>query len=468
MKLKVKQTLFIGLAFLSLSMFWQVYDSIIPKILINTFGLNQTYSGVIMAFDNILALFLLPFFGHLSDKTSTKYGKRTPFIVIGTLLVVGLVSILAVIDGVQINLLEANNIAAIVKDDYIIDGVFNESAYQAAIAVRQSQVLSITKSNIYLLFTFIGILLLILFSLSFYRTPTIALMPDVTPKPLRSQANAIINLMGSAGGILALVLISRFSQDYSYYLPLFIIVAIIMFILLIVFLVGTNEKKMLEEFESEDFIFESKSVIESDAKIDKKVRVSFIMLLVANFLWFMGYNALTTKFSIYTQNMLGMDFVNILVVSQIAAFVFYLPVGLIASKYGRKKTIIGGIVVMVIACIIGYFASPSLSYLIYISMVLAGIAWAAIVVNSYPMFVEMTKCCSIGRFTGYYFVVAMLGQSITPIFSGFLMDKFGMQILFPYCGIFVILSLVAIMFVKYGDSNCNSGNSILEGFDYEE
>ena len=163
MKLNNKRTVFVGLAFLSICCFWQMYDSVITKILTETFHLNETITGAIMAADNILALFLLPFFGGLSDKTSTKLGKRTPYILVGTACAVVLMNFLPILDN----------------------------SYAAAPATWK-QIL------------FVVVLGLLLVSMGTYRSPAVALMPDVTPKPLRSKANAIINLMGAVGGIIYL------------------------------------------------------------------------------------------------------------------------------------------------------------------------------------------------------------------------------------------------------------------------
>ena len=163
MKLNNKRTVLVGLAFLSICSFWQMYDSVIPLILTKTFHMNETFSGAIMAADNVLALFLLPFFGTLSDRTNTRLGKRTPYILGGTIAAIILLNILPVLDN---------------------------SYYAAASSGKMVM--------------FVIVLGLLLVSMGTYRSPAVALMPDVTPKPLRSRANAIINLMGAVGGIIYL------------------------------------------------------------------------------------------------------------------------------------------------------------------------------------------------------------------------------------------------------------------------
>ena len=163
MKLNYKRTFIVGLAFLSICAFWQMYDNVIPLILTNTFHLNETYSGAIMAADNILALILLPLFGSLSDKTNTKIGKRMPYILFGTGLAIILMNILPILDN----------------------GYFASPSNGKLVG-------------------FVVVLGLLLIAMGTYRSPAVALMPDVTPKPLRSKANAIINLMGAVGGIIYL------------------------------------------------------------------------------------------------------------------------------------------------------------------------------------------------------------------------------------------------------------------------
>ena len=196
MKLNYKRTFLVGLAFLSICAFWQMYDNVIPLILTNTFKLDEAWSGAIMAADNVLALFLLPFFGKLSDRCRSPLGRRSPYILAGTAVAVCLMLILPLIDN----------------------------AFYAAPSTG-------------LFIAFVVLLGLLLIAMGSYRSPAVALMPDVTPKPLRSKGNAVINLMGAAGGVLYLIITSvlysskRVSNlPHVNYLPLFAIVAGIMVI----------------------------------------------------------------------------------------------------------------------------------------------------------------------------------------------------------------------------------------------
>ena len=428
MKLNVKRVFLVGLAFMSISAFWQIYDNAISLILEKTFNLNSATTGFIMGIDNILALFMLPLFGALSDKTKTRIGRRMPYILVGT--------IVAVVCTVLIPLAEKTR-------------------------------------NMVFFMTVLGILLI---AMSTYRSPAVALMPDVTIKPLRSKANAIINLMGAIGGALMLgitpILVASGSNDYFL---LFLVLAIFMAICVGVLVFTINEPACVTEMRnlSKEYGIEEETGQQkvSDEKMTPAVRKSFILILSSIFLWFMGYNAVTTGFSRYAENMWDKGLGNaslILLVAQVAAIVAFIPVGMIASKIGRKKTIMTGISLLAIA-----FGSSilftSFSYFMFVFFALAGIGWAFINVNSYPMVVEMSKGANIGRYTGYYYFFSMAAQSVTPAFSGFMVDKLGSwRILFPYGCFFVILSFITMSFVKHGDSRPELPKSKLESFDVED
>ena len=462
MKLNTKKTIFVGLAFLIICMFWQVYDNIIVKMLNNNFGFNQTWSGVIMSLDNVLALFLLPLFGVISDRTKTKRGRRTPFIfwgiIVSSILFIGV----GVIDHFQLQLINDANIPIVraIGDtgQYMFRGVIYASNEAATIA-RSADVMAITQGNIGILITFIFVLLLVLLVMATYRTPAVSLMPDVTPKPLRSKANAIINLMGAAGGIVSLGLMAFLAKDYHSYILLFAVLAVAMNLLLGLFMSKVNEPDLVAMMHEQSKKFgieeEAKTEAEEQTEPDKmspEVKKSFILIMLSIVLWFMAYNAATTKFSIYSQVVLDMGFILPLLIAQAAAIVVYIPIGIIASKVGRKKTIMVGILILLVAFLLGLVATSKTTFLIYLTMSLAGMGWAAINVNSYPMIVEMSKGKNIGKYTGYYYTASMSAQIITPILSGAMMDLIGMKSLFAYSAIFSVLAFVTMMFVKHGDS----------------
>lgn len=499
MKLNTKNTIYVGFAFLLICMFWQVYDNIIAKILIDSFGLNQTWSGFVMALDNIFAVILLPIFGALSDKTKTKYGKRTPYIFIGTIIAAILIVCVSLFDNMQKVKLKEAEIPAVetvdVKNDldspiisyYILDDKndekletktiteFNDgdklykydnklfATKEQAVAARNPDVVEIRNNNLGYLIAFLAVLCLTLVAMSVFRTPAVSLMPDVTPKPLRSKANAIINLMGSAGGILALGFMTFLAKDYESYVLTFVVLAALMLIFLGIFIWKVNENKLVAKMKQED---EDEEIVEvENEKMPKEVRKSFILILLSIVLWYMAYNAATSKFSVYATNVLDTGFTIPLLVAQAAAIISYIPIGVISGKLGRKKTVLVGVVILFTAFFTAIFVNEKCAWIIWISMALAGIGWATINVNSYPMVVEMSKGGNIGKYTGIYYTASMAAQIATPLLSGILMDAFGtLQVLFPYCAVLSACAFVTMLFVKHGDCKPTPTNK-LEAFE---
>jgi MFS family permease len=439
--LSYKHIVMTGLAFMTISAFWQMYDFHIPLILKNYFVENDYYAGYIMAADNVIALFLLPLFGTLSDRTRTRFGRRMPYIVFGT--GVAVVSMLLIPFSVQI---------------------------------RQGTL-------------FIVALACVLLSMALYRSPAVALMPDITPKPKRSKGNAVINLMGAVGGVIFLVLNMFLAPDKNHpetanYWPIFCAIAGVMTIGTIVLLLTVNEPKLVRKMRLESAAMgidpeeAEENAVYVKYKLPREIRVSMILLLSSIALWFMGYNAITTAFSKYA--LLRLDIAEkqasgILMIATIGAIVSYIPIGIIASKIGRKKTIMGGIVVL--AAVFGTATLyTAYSPLMYISFALAGIAWAAINVNSLPMVLEMSKGANIGKYTGYYYTFSMAAQILTPILSGALLEygykifqsadeNAGYLFLFPYGALFIGLAFVTMWFVRHGDSRPGAPQSKLEMYD---
>ena len=427
MKLNIKRTFLVGLAFLSICAFWQMYDNVIPLILTNTFHLNETYSGAIMAADNVLALVLLPLFGSISDKHETKLGKRMPFILCGTAAAVILMNILPLLDN---------------------------SYYAQAGAGK--------------VVAFVIVLGALLISMGTYRSPAVALMPDVTPKPLRSKANAIINLMGAVGGIIYLAVAAVLypnsktaGVEHVNYQILFIVVSGIMLAavaLLYIFIKEpklTAENKRLEEQHPEWNLSEEDESGNETLPADVKRSLGFLLASIA--LWFTGYNAVTTWFTTYVSVVMGQGLggaSTCLLVATAGAIVSYIPIGNLASKIGRKKTIMAGIILLSVMFAMGFVLTSmfkSINAIMYVSFALVGLAWAAINVNSLPMVVEMCKGSDIGKFTGYYYTASMAAQIITPIFAGTLMRVISYKVLFIYAAVFVLLSYMTMTQVKHGD-----------------
>ncbi len=458
MKLNYKRVLLVGMAFFLIQAFWQAYDAIIPLILTNHFGLPQSASGAIMSIDNVLAVFMLPIFGALSDRVNTKFGKRTPFIFIGTIISVISFIGLTFIDNYQL----AKVINAGIPD--------MQNATEAA--------LKLTLSNPLALVGFIATLLVTLIAMAIFRSPAVALMPDVTVKPLRSKANAIINLTGTAGGIIVLVLGMVFATSkkaYMEYTPYVIAVCLVMVIGFIIFLISVKENKWAKEMEEESVrLGLEKAEVEvsnknTSHKLSRAELKSFILILASVALWYIGYNSITSKYSVYATNILGFDFNLTLIIAQAAAIVSYIPVGIIASKIGRRKTVLAGVIMLTLAFFFGIFVTPKTPELImYPIFILAGIGWATINVNSFPMAVELAKQGDVGKYTGYYYTASMAAQIVAPILSGFLYDGFGMRFtFFTFGAVFVAFSFVTMLFVKHGDAQEIPQKSILEHLDVD-
>lgn len=561
MKLNYKRTLLVGFAFFLICAFWQAYDAIVPLMLTNKFGLSQGASGIIMSLDNILALFMLPLFGALSDKSRSRFGKRTPFILIGTICAIVCFVSLTFVDQAQLNkvktdkqalwnyantmtvenkendsVIDASAETSIVLRDYaarlfyntdydsltadkqaklvqkyanlgydsvytydketktyavydskadVPDGLRSKNTYVALVSSAENLFAhNVTATSPWTLVLFIVFLLMTLISMAVFRSPAVALMPDVTVKPLRSKANAIINLMGTAGGILVLLLgmvfgtgkVQNQMMPYTWYVAA---VCGIMAVALAVFILTVREPawnaEMLEtqakldednpeerdetvvEVADQENLNEVADVPQSKPasnKLSKDKLTSLILILASVALWFIGYNAITSKYSVYAVNELNKDYNTTLLIAQAAAVVAYIPVGMIASKLGRKRTILIGVALLTAAFFGAIFVTASSpTWLLIVLFALAGIAWATINVNSFPMVVELAKGSTIGKYTGYYYTASMAAQIVTPILSGYLMQAFGtMRILFPYGTIFVALSFVTMLFVKHGDS----------------
>jgi len=439
MKLDTKRTVLVGFAFLSICAFWQMYDNLVPLILTNTFHLNETISGAIMAADNVMALFLLPLFGGLSDKCTSRLGRRRPFILFGTLAAICLMLLLP---------------------------LFADSYHAAPSGGKIA--------------LFICVLGLLLVAMGTYRSPAVALMPDITPKPLRSKANAIINLMGAVGGILYL-LITTFlyhvkSETYVSFFPLFAIVAGIMAAALAVVMSFVNEPELVRKQQEYERKHPEDDLTEHTAQGDTlpaDVKKSLTFLLVSISLWFVGYNGVSTWFSVYAENIWGMSLGQAntcLTIATGGAILSYIPIGTVASRIGRRKTIRFGALLLsgsFLAAFLLTMALEGFSPVLYVLFLLVGLAWASINVNSLPMVVEMCKGSEVGKFTGLYYTFSMSAQIITPIVAGWLLRNVSYRALFPYAAIFVFASFLTMGFVRHGDNKVPAKKG-LEAYDVED
>ncbi len=523
MKLNYKRTILVGFAFFLICAFWQIYDVTIAMTLTSKFGMPQDLSGIVMALDNILALFMLPLFGGISDRCHAKMGRRTPFVLIGTILAVVCLLGLSFVDNAQLANIEKYSK---IDDPATMEIIYDEQKdtllktpegveYRLAdfytreefsklttesktteinsfgrevevnlytrhvVPARQACANAATNQNPTVLIVFIGVLLMVLISMATFRTPAVALMPDVTLKPLRSKGNAVINLMGNAGGIIVLGLgsvlaISKVKNAYMSYTIPFAIVGGIMLVALVVFLLTVKEPLWAKEMEEESKrmgLEENPKETEEKGekrKLTKAEKRSLFFILASIVLWFFGYNAVTSKYTVYAQDVLDKDATTTLLLANVAAIVSYIPVGLIASKVGRKKTILAGVAMLFTAFFVAAFMTASSpSWLMTTMFILAGVAWATINVNSFPMVVEMCSGSDVGKYTGYYYTASMAAQSLTPYISGLFMEKIAKTTLFPYAAIFVALAFVTMSLVKHGNAKVEAKKG-LEALDIED
>lgn len=546
MKLNYKRVIFVGFAFFLIQAFWQTYDNTIPLILTNKFGLSHTASGVIMALDNILALFMLPLFGAISDRHNSRMGRRTPFILVGTLVAVAAFVGLSFADNLQLKHLSAvsqiDSVSSLETlydtqgdktlktpdgesfrldqrftreefceissqlvyengqlytangEQYALAGAFSDAEQADAqkhtdgkaftnphytdyvVPARQAYAWEQAARSPGPLILFIVLLLIALVAMATFRSPAVALMPDVTIKPLRSKANAVINLMGTFGGILALGLgmvfaTSAVKNSLMSYTVYFSTVGGMMLLALGLFLWQVREPKFVEEMHRESRTLgleESEEEATGSRRLTGPERRSLLFLLASIVLWYMGYNAVTSKYSVYASNILNKDYNFTLMLAQGAAIVSYLPVGMVSSKIGRKKAILSGVVMLTAAFTLAIFLRESSpNWIMDLVFALAGIGWATINVNSFPMVVEMCQGGDVGRYTGIYYTASMAAQTVTPMISGFLMDRLGMRALFPYAAVFAGLAFFTMLLVRHGDSKpeAKRGLEALQGED---
>ena len=516
MKLNYKTTFYVGLIFFSISMFWQAYDMLIAKTLIDKFGLNQFESGLVMAFDNIMAVILLPLFGALSDKSQHKLGRRTPYIIVGTILAALSFMALSYADYKQterietIDLVEEHYDVAFDEEKditlrshwYMVADImrterrevytsgaisliefwdWEDTIYEPMIEIldQGTETLSVrdqtrvrdlyfqylslrawelTASDPDIFYMFIAILFISLVSMAIYRTPAIALMPDVTIKPLRTHANAFITFLGAIGGVLAvfIILFSGLNQDaYHHHVSVYIIIGIIMLISLAVFLWKVKEPKLVQEKEAlEDKlgIKENDPYENPEKSFNTKKRISLYLLLTTVFFLFFGYNAVMSKIADYLPKVLNMEFYQLpfIIVQGIVIAAIY-PIGLLSIKLGRKTSMLIGIFMLILSMATVVFIEQNQIILTAAIIMFSGFGWTFTGVNIYPMVVELSKGRNVGQYTGYYYAASMGAQIFTPILSGILMDRFGRIILFPYATIFMGLAFLTMIFVRHGD-----------------
>lgn len=426
MKLNYKRTILTGLAFMSITSFWSMYDAVQPLILKNSFQMNEVWNGVVMAMDNVFALILLPLFGIWSDRTNTRFGKRMPFIAVGTLIAAFAMFFMPYFDN---------------------------------------------SRNLVMFLISTGIVLL---AMSFYRTPAVALMPDITPRELRSKGNAVIMLMGTVGAIYAMVVIRLLVKDVEggtpNYMPLFLSIIIFMIVSTVALILTVPENKWAKEAKEADKGKEDEEENKNAGKkLPKDKLKSLIFILLSVFFWYMSYNAINSAFSRYSTQVLNLkngDYASYMLIATIAAVISYLPIGIISSKLGRKKVIVAGVIGLAASFFACTFVTGG-GWLLKILFATVGISWGAINVNSFPMAVEIASDGDEGRYTGYYYTFSMAAQVLTPILSGVFLQYVSYRSLFPYGVVFAVFALITMLNVKHGDVVTGSKKSLLEHLDVD-
>lgn len=442
MKLKLKTILYASLPFGWITIFWYGYDQLIQAINIQTFGLSSTVSGAILAIDNVLGLFLLPLFGMLSDKTNSKIGKRTPYVLAGT---------------------------AVALTAFVFVGVF---ASEKKLAL------------------YIIALIISLIAMASYRSPALAMVPDVTPEPLRSKANATTNLVSAAFNLVAIAIVTPFlTTKYiaaSNYYPVVLGLVAASLATVIVFCCVYRENKALAVYKSdlEDLRLFQEEIARGEAEAPKTMEVSTeeksarnkFLCLAAVFFFYMAYNALVSNLTNYSTFVLELKTLTVpIIVTMAGAIIGFLPAVKITEKFGRKTVIFIGFLFMLFALsMLAVFTlafselSTAILVFIYVCFGFAGFGYGFIMVNIYPLFIEYSDDSKIGSRTGVYAAVMTVAMVITPILAGVVIDGFGKlfgttyttaagdvytgdyKMLIPYCILNIVFALVATALMKSG------------------
>ena len=404
MKLNVKQTLLIGFGFFASSIAWSIYNSFVPPLL-EKYVQTTTLIGLIMTIDNVFGVIFQPLFGDLSDRTRTRFGRRMPFILIGL------------------------PICALLF-----------------IAVPWTTAL----------WSMMAVLVVFNLIMSFWRAPMIALMPDFTPRPLRSKANGLINLMGGIGSLIAFVAGSwlltlgnkTMGEERGMAMP-FLAVGLLMIVAFFVLLFFVREPKTAQAAEAPE---------EPEAKMGlagiKGVGKSLILVLLAIFFWFSGYNAIETFFSLYVSNHMGLDVAQapmLLAFFSVTFIAMAVPAGLIATKIGRRKTILIGLGLLIPLFPVLTFVTNL--WVFRALMLFGGAMWAMVNINSLPMVLDMGALTRAGRMTGFYYFFSFGASIVSPILYGVIRDLTkDYSTLFWYGGVAYLAAFICMLFVKHGES----------------
>jgi maltose/moltooligosaccharide transporter len=425
--LDYKKAFLIGFGFFGISVLWTMYNAYVPIYLQAGnpafdasgevgFGLGAGLTGVIMTLDNVAAFFLLPLIGVWSDRVWTRFGRRTPFI-----LVLAPIAIVAfILIPVTVRLVPPE-----------LSGSVDQLGTPLA-----------------LFMVAIGVFLLAMAS---FRTPVIALMPDLTPSPLRSQANGIINLMGGLGTLIA-TLGSGFLYGMGRMVP-FVFGGVLMGGAVLMLFFFVRERR---EFEAAAHDDEGLGALRGIKGVSPEVRRSLAFLMGAIFCWFVGYNAVETFLSSYGVSELGMSTGQaplLMGVASLAFLAFAIPAGYIAARFGRRRTIISGLVIFGALLVVNFFLrNPTL---IWPVMAIGGMGWALVNINSLPMVVDTSPSdADLGTYTGLYYVASQLAAVAGPTINGYIVEWGGgdYNLIFVVTPAFFVLAILCMLGVTQGEA----------------
>ncbi len=415
MKLDYKKTFLIGFGFLASSLAWSLYNSFVPLLLRNYVG-SSLLIGMVMTIDNIFGVIFQPLFGQLSDRTRTRFGKRMPYIMAGIPL--------------------------------------------CAIAFA-------LIPNMQTLFGTMAVIMTFNFIMSTWRSPVIALMPDLTPSPLRSKANGIINMMGGIGAIIAFLVGGRLTT-WGGFKASFLMGSIVMIAALVVLLLFVREPDSRISLLSEPVAADKKPAVvaadeskeslrasrDASRHLSKAEKKSLFALLFAIFFWFCGFNAIETFFTSFATTNLGLEAgaaAGMLTYFSLALVAFAIPAGILATRFGRRRMILIGLGGIIAAFTPVLFVSNKA--MIQVLMIVAGAFWALVNINSLPMVVELAHADRIGSFTGYYYFFSFSAAIVSPTLFGLIHDLTKeYNNLFVYSAVAFLLAFICMLQVKHGEA----------------
>lgn len=412
MKFNYGKIFLLGFGFFGVSVIWGIYNAFVPIFLDQRFGLEPALVGFFMTLDNIAALLIQPPVGAWSDRLRTPIGRRMPFILIG-----------APVGAIAFGLIPLQHVLPL----------------------------------------FVACTSTLLLSMAFWRTPVVALMPDITPSQYRSQANGIINFMGGVGAIISF-LVGAQLYDINPNLPFWMGSGLVIISSLLV-LTFIREPKTYETTSTE-----RPNLLKSLGEVIRDPDKSGIRILLAIFFWFVGYNAIEAFFTLFSVNHLGLkesDGTRLLGQLSLLFVIMAIPSGFIGGAIGRRKTISIGIILLGLIMVSIFFLPVStlttqvtklpvvgVVPVVGLFLMVAGIAWALININSLPMVVDLTEAAKLGTYTGLYYLFSTLAAIAGPNITGWIIQLTGKDYrnTFIAAPFFMVLALISIAGVRRGEA----------------